>query len=70
MTLRKITIDNSVKYIPCKNSSPSENSQDHKPKKVSLPWKQKKDLPQNKKFSKNIAAEGFGLLKWLMNCYF
>ena len=43
MTLRKISIDNSVKKIP-----QSENTHDQKPKTTSTPRK------QNKKFLKKI----------------
>ena len=39
MTLRKKTIDNSVKYILSMNRSRSETSHDHKPKTVSNPRK-------------------------------
>ena len=51
MTLRKITIDNSVRYIP-KNEQTT--------KAGSLPRKQNKNISQNsKKFHKNISASGF-----------
>ena len=54
MTLRKITIDNSVKYFP-----KSEQT-----KAGSLPRKQNKNISQNsKKFLKNVAASGFTILK-------
>ena len=60
MTLRKITIDNSVRYVP-KNEQTKEK--DIKPKKIkagSLPRKQNKNVSQNnKKFLKNISASGF-----------
>ena len=50
MTLRKITIDNSVRYIP-------KNEQT---KAGSLPRKQNKKISQNsKKFPRNISASGF-----------
>ena len=41
-------------------------------KNNSLPKKkQKKNISQNKKeFKENIETEGFGILKWIMNCYF
>ena len=64
MTLRKITIDKSVRYIP-----KSEQTKDKqiKPKPIkagSLPRKQNKNLSQNsKKFLKNISASGFKYLK-------
>ena len=58
MTLRKITIDNSVRYI-----HKSEQTKDIKPKTIkagSLPRKQNKNISQNnKKFLKIISASGF-----------
>ena len=63
MTLRKITIDNSVRYVP-KSEKPKEK--DIKPEKVkagSLPRKQnKKPSGNNKKFLKKISASGFTTL--------
>ena len=62
MTLRKITIDNSVRYIP-----KSEQTRENKTKTVktgSVPRKQNKNNSQNSKnFLKNVAASGFGILK-------
>ena len=62
MTLRKITIDNSVRYIP-----KAEITKEIKPKTIkagSLPRKQnKKPSQNNKKFLKNISASGFKYLK-------
>ena len=49
MTLRKITIDNSVRYIP-----KSEQTKEIKPKTIktgSLPRKQNKNISQNSKNS-------------------
>ena len=63
MTLRKITIDNSVRYIP---KSEKSKEKDNKPKKMkagSLSRKQNKSPSQNKKFLKNISASGFKYLK-------
>ena len=60
MVLRKITIDNSVRYIP---KTEKTNEKDIKPKKVkagSLPRKQNKKLSQN---NKKWVAGGFGILK-------
>ena len=51
MTLREITIDNSVKYIHSANSPPCGTSHDHKPKIASLPRKQNEKLSRNKKSS-------------------
>ena len=63
MTLRKITIDNSVRYVP-KNEQTKEK--DKKPKKIkagSLPRKQNKKPSQNKKrIPKTISASGFTTL--------
>ena len=57
MTLRKITIDNSVRYIP-KSEQMSEN------KTKTFSHKQNKKISQNnKKFLNNISASGFKLLK-------
>ena len=56
MVLRKITIDNSVRYIP-------KTEKEIKQKKVkpgSLPRKQNKKLSQN---NKKWVASGFGILK-------
>ena len=54
MLLRKITIENTLKYIPSTISSPSEVSHDHKSKTVSNPRKQNEKLPQNDKKSLKI----------------
>ena len=63
MTLRKITIDNSVRYIP---KSEQTKDKQNKPKPIkggSLSRKENKNISQNsKKFRKNIAASGFGVL--------
>ena len=60
MALRKIIIDNSVRYI-LKNEQTKEKN--NKPKIIkagSLPRKQNKNISQNsKKFLKNISASGF-----------
>ena len=62
MVLRKITIDNSVRYIP-----KSEQMRENKTKTIktdSLPRKQNKKISQNnKKFLNNVSASGFKLLK-------
>ena len=61
MTLRKITIDNSVRYIP---KSEQTKEREIKPKKTrSIPCKQNENISQSsKKFVKNVAASGFGVL--------
>ena len=56
MTLRKITIDNSVRHIP-KSEQMSEN-------KKTIPRKQNQKISQNnKKFLNNVSASGFKLRK-------
>ena len=63
MTLIKITIDNSVRYIP-KNEKTKES--DIKPKTIkaeSIPRKQNKNCSKNfLKFLTNVAASGFGYI--------
>ena len=63
MTLRKKTIDNSVRYIP---KSEQTKEKDIKPKTIkagSLPRKQNKNCSENnKKFLKNVVASGFGYI--------
>ena len=57
MTLRKITIDNSVQYI-----AKSEQTRENKAK--TIPRKQNKKISQNnKKFLNNVSASGFKLFK-------
>ena len=64
MVLRKITIDNSVRYIP---KTEKTKEKEIKPKTIkagSLPCKQNKKISQNnKKFLNNVSASGFKLLK-------
>ena len=63
MVFRKITIDSSVRYVP-KNEQTKER--ESKPKTIktgSHPRKQDEYLSQSsKKFLKNVAASGFGVL--------
>ena len=60
MTLRKITIDNSVRYVP-KTEKPKEKEIRPKTTKAgSLPRKQNKKLSQN---NKKWVASGFGIFK-------
>ena len=56
MTLRKKLIDNIVRFSPkCEQNTIKSNS---------TPKKQNKNIPQsNKKFLKNVPAQGFGFLK-------
>ena len=64
MVLRKITNDNSVRYIP---KTEKTKEKENKPKTIkagSLPRRQNKNISQiSKKFPKNTAASGFGFLK-------
>ena len=46
MTLRKITIDNSVRYIPKNEQTKEKNNKPKKVKAGSLPRKQNKKLSQ------------------------
>ena len=63
MTLRKITIDNSVRYIPKSEQTKEKNNEPKPTNAGSLPRKQNKKISQNsKKFLKNVAASGFGKL--------
>ena len=55
MVWRKITIDNSVKYVP---KTEKNKKQSEKIQSVSRGSKQNR----NKKFLKNLAASGFGKL--------
>ena len=62
MTLRKITIDNSVRYIP-KNEQTKSKKQSDKIQPVSGGGKQNKKFSKNnKKFVKDFTASGFGIL--------
>ena len=64
MTLRKITIDNSVRYFPKSEQTKERGIEPKKIKAGSVPRKQNKNISQNsKKFLKNVAASGFGVLK-------
>ena len=58
MVLRKIMIDNSVRYIPV--TGKTKEIRPKTTKAGSLPRKQNKNISQNsKKFLKNISASGF-----------
>ena len=61
MVLRKITIDNSVRYIPIFEKTKERESKPKTIKADSLPRKQNKKISQNsKKFLEGVAASGFG----------
>ena len=60
MTLRKITIDNSVRYIPITEKRKEKGIKSKTIKAGSLPRKQNKNISQNnKKFIKKVTASGF-----------
>ena len=62
MTLRKISIDNSVRYIP-KNEQTKSKKQSDKIQPISAGGKQNKKFSKNnKKFVKDFTASGFGIL--------
>ena len=63
MTLRKITIYNSVRYIPENEQTKKGASKPETLKAGSVPRKQSKNSSQNsKKFFKNVAGSGFAKL--------
>ena len=68
MVLRKITIDNSVEYVPIsekdiKQNTTKNKNQSEKIKPVPEGGKlNKKFSKNNKKFVKDFSAEGFGVL--------
>ena len=64
MVLRKITIDNSVKYVPITEKDNKQNkTKNKKNQPISGGGKQNKKFSKNnKKFLKNVAASGFGVL--------
>ena len=68
MVLRKISIDNSVKYVPITKNDIKQNTiknkkQSEKIQPISGGGKQIKNCSKNnKKFLKNIAASGFSIL--------
>ena len=63
MTLRKITIDNSVRYIPIIEKTKEREIKPKTIKAGTLPRKQNKNCSKNnKKFLINVAASGFGIL--------
>ena len=63
MVLRKITIDNSVKYIPITEKEIKQNTiKNKKIQPVSGRKQDKKFSKNNKKFVKDFTASGFGVL--------
>ena len=64
MVLRKITIDNSVKYVPITEKDIKQNTTKNKKiQPISGERKQNKRFSKkNKKFVKDFTANGFGVL--------
>ena len=64
MVLRKITIDNSVKYVPITEKDIKQNTiKNKKNQRISGGGKQNKKFSKNnKKFVKDFTASGFGVL--------
>ena len=60
MTLRKIAIDNSVRYIPKSEPTKEIDTKAKTTKAGSLPRNQNKKLSQN---NKKWIASGFGIIK-------
>ena len=70
MTLRKISIDNSVKYIPITEKDIKQNTIKNKKiqpisggGKSNMRKQDKKFSKNSKKFVNDFAASGFGILK-------
>ena len=62
--MRKITVDNGVRYNPIAEKTEERDVKAKTVKGDSLPRKQNKNFSQNnKKFLKNISAQGFKYLK-------
>ena len=60
MTLRKMAIDNTVRYIPKSEQTKEREIKPKTTKAGSIPRKQNKNISQNsKKFLKKISASGF-----------
>ena len=69
MVLRKITIDNSVKYVPVTEKDIKQNTTKNKKiqsvsggGKSNMRKQDKKFSKNNKKFVKDFTASGFGVL--------
>ena len=64
MVLRKITIDNSVKYVPITEKDIKQNTTKNKKiQPISGGGKQNKKISKNnKKFVKDFTGSGFGVL--------
>ena len=60
MVLRKITIDNNVKYVPITEKNTTKNK---KFQPISGGKQNKKFSKNNKEFGKDFSATGFGVLR-------
>ena len=64
MLLRKITYDNSVRYIPRSEQTKEKENEPKKMESGSLPGKQNKNISQNNKISqKNFHHKDSNILK-------
>ena len=64
MVLRRITVDNSVRYIPITEKIKEKEIKPKTIKAGSVPRKQNRNFQQNsKKVLKNVAATGFAVIK-------
>ena len=63
MVLRKITIDNSVKYVPITEKNFTQNTTKNKKQIQGEGMPNKKFSKNNKKFVKDFTAGSFGILK-------
>ena len=63
MVLRKITIDNSVKYVPITEKNIKQNTTKNKKQIQGEGMPNKKFSKNNKNFVKDFTAGGFGILK-------
>ena len=71
MTLRKTTIDNSVKYIPQTEQFQERNIKPNTIKNISFPKKHNKKLHKTIKITlKTIREKDYKIIKGIMNCYF
>ena len=62
--MRKIAVDNIVRYVPKSEQTKERNSTPKTTKAGSIPRKQNQKISQNnKKFLNNVSASGFKLLK-------
>ena len=63
MVFRKLTVDNSVRYIPKSEQIKERYIKSKTIEDGSFPRKQQNFSQNNKKFFDNVAAQGFSILK-------